>query len=267
MTTERPGQGAQSVDRALSILSEFVPGAASHSLTKLSELTGLTISTTHRLLKALQRHGYVVLDPETRQYSLGPETVRLAGVVAERDDLQTIAVPLLRRLRTATGETVELGWIIEDELAVVTVREMESFHPIRMKAGVGRSFPIWAGASRAALAFMDEGLIEEALKRADDPSLWPLQQLSRKDLLDDLEFARREGYSNTSSEFVPNAAAIGAPVRDSVGYPVALIVIVGPSDRWTDERRQAHAPRLLATARTIEKALGFGGNGHREGPD
>ena len=159
-----------------------------------------------------------MLDSHTRRYGLGPETIRLAGVVAERDDLQTVAVPHLRRLRTATGKTVELGWIsIEEDLAVVTVREMESFHPIRMKTGVGRSFPIWAGASRAALAFMDEGFIEEALKQADESSLWPLRKLSRKELLDDLDFVRREGYSITSAEFVPNAVAVGVPVRDPSG--------------------------------------------------
>jgi IclR family transcriptional regulator, KDG regulon repressor len=248
--------GSQTVDRALQILECFTLERPSHSLTELSELTALTVPTTHRLLKALQYREFVVLDVPTRKYTLGSAAMRLAGVVMQRDDIQAVALPHLERLRQVTEETVALHWMVE--ATRVCVLELVSRHLIRMSSGIGRRYPLYAGAAgKAMLAFLPYEEVEELLDNSARETLGFHLRRSREDLLGELKEIRQAGYATSLGEVVEGASALAAPILDSKGYPVASINITGPSMRWSRERMLKMADTLLSATATIQSQLGY----------
>lgn len=248
--------GSQTVDRALQILECFTLERPSLTLTDLSGLTGLTVPTAHRLLKALQRREFVVLDQATKRYSLGPGAMRLAGVIMERDDLQAVVLPHLERLRAITEETVALHWLVED--ARVCVLELISRHFIRMTSGTGRRYPIYAGASgKAIFAFLPEKTIDRILEEAERNGVGPLINRSREDVLSELKEIRERGYAMSFGEVVAEASALAAPIIDASGHPIAAINITGPANRFSEDRMNAAKNTLLEIVREVETQMGY----------
>lgn len=227
---ERSVAGAQTLLRALDILECLADEAGGTvSLAEISRRLGLTAPTTHRLVKALVSRGFVVADAN-RRYSLGPGVMRLASVVMHRaDDLIAVAMPSLGRLRDATGETVSLHRRIGDER--VCVAELISAEPIRMESGVGRIYPLHAGAAgKAMLAWLPDAF---AAVRGRLAAVGPATIVDAPALDVELGRIRKRGYAVSDSEVVGGAASLAMPVFGSGGSVIAAINIAGPSTRWT----------------------------------
>src|SRR3972149_6233067 len=88
----------QAVDRALRLLSAFPRDRGDVSLSELSRSTRMDDSTVLRLLRTLERHGFVSRNPLNRRYSLGLRLFELGRVVADGLDVRWKALPAMQRL-------------------------------------------------------------------------------------------------------------------------------------------------------------------------
>lgn len=70
----------RSVDKAAVLLSTFSAEDPVLGVGELSQRCGFHKSTVSRLMATLARRGLVVQDAVTREYRIGPEIIRLAGV-------------------------------------------------------------------------------------------------------------------------------------------------------------------------------------------
>jgi DNA-binding IclR family transcriptional regulator len=177
----------------------------------------------------------------------------LASVIIQRDDIVSIAQPALERLRTETGETVAIHWLVGEHR--VCLVELASPHPIRMASGVGKSYPLYAGASgKAILAWLPpervSRVIEEALEEKS------LSAAQARVLTAQLEEIRKKGFATSVGETVQGAAAIAAAILDSSHTVIGSINITGPANRFNDERRKQTAKPLVAVAARIMSLLG-----------
>jgi DNA-binding IclR family transcriptional regulator len=253
-TSESTVAGAQTLLRALDILDCFVDaGGGTLSLAEISRRLGLTAPTTHRLVKALISRGFVV-GGANRRYGLGPAVMRLASVVMHRaDDLIAVAMPSLERLRETTGETVSLHCRVGDER--VCVAELISAQPIRMASGVGRVYPLYAGAAgKAMLAWLPDALESVRGRLA---VVGPATIAEPAELDAELRRIRKRGYAVSESEVVAGAASLAMPVFGSSGSVIAAINIAGPSMRWNrskmakcrdDLRREVEALMIVTAS-------------------
>src|SRR5437660_919189 len=90
----------------LQLLSE---GPLQVSFTELSERSGLSPSTAHRLLRSLVLAGLVQQDPRTSRYSLGLRVVRLSESYLARQPVLRALGPYLVELRTLSGPPSSCG--------------------------------------------------------------------------------------------------------------------------------------------------------------
>jgi DNA-binding IclR family transcriptional regulator len=237
------------VDRALAVLLAFSRETPTLGVTELSERLGLTKSAIHRILRSLLAHGMVTQDRETRAYSLGFRVLALAAGVAGEANLRQICAPHMQWLRAATDETIGLYVVAGD--VRMCLEEFESPHPLRMAAGVGRCFPLDAGASSKAL------LVEGAAS-AD---LWRrmagrLSATRRAQFEADLERLRATGYIVTRGETVVGSASMAAPIRVGPHNEVmAALSIAGPASRLDDAQAERFAPLLLEAIGRIARDL------------
>jgi DNA-binding IclR family transcriptional regulator len=252
-------RGAQAIHRALTILEVFSTVNPSVSLTEISEFAGLTVPTAHRMVRALQSRGYVTHDPITGHYSLGSAVMKLAQVLlvrGEQDQLLGLSNPHLEALRDLTDETVSLHVAVGTSR--VCIAEFVSHQVVRMAMGVGRVFPIYAGAAgKALLSGMKEQALDEILggeAKLVLPGSNTVITASR--LKRELMSVREDHYATSDGETVSGAAAIAAPVFGPRGVEAA-INIAGPATRWTRVAMNSVVPRLLETAATISEHLGY----------
>lgn len=100
--------GLRTVQRALDILSCFSEERQELTLTDISKEMNLAMSTTTRLLKALEMNHFVEKNQETMKYRLGQRLYLLGYIAGKSIKLRELAKPLMYTLRDETKETVNL---------------------------------------------------------------------------------------------------------------------------------------------------------------
>jgi IclR family transcriptional regulator, KDG regulon repressor len=245
MESQAEPRGVQTALRAISILEAFSTAQPSLTLSEIAESVELAVPTTHRLLKALQSRHLVVMNPETRRYSLGYGVMQLARIIMQRDELANVAYPALERIRNETSETVSLQTLVGEQRVAVT--ELVSPHPIRMSSGIGTPYSLVRGAAgKAILAFLPKREVERLVAGSTDPDALGVE----------LGRIRERGVATSFGEVVPGASSLAAPIFGSMGDVVASINVTGPSDRFTPERVDATVPMLQQISAEITRQLG-----------
>ena len=105
-------------------------------------------ATAHRLATALEMHGLLRRDDDGR-FELGPHLVTLGQAAAGRFALIAAATPVLRALRDATGESVQL--FVREGDARRCVISLESPHGLRWIVPEGSLLPLDLGSSGRVL--------------------------------------------------------------------------------------------------------------------
>lgn len=250
--TEEPA-GAQAIQRALRILECFTVATPVHSLSSVCQLTGLSMPTTHRIMRALQARGFLVHDSAGGHYGLGPAIARMSQVMSRRsDDLVNLAMPHLGPLRDLTAETV--GIHVPVGSFRLCVAELVGPQPIRMSSGVGQTYPLYAGAAgRVMLAFQTDADLGALQEFSEPPT--PESNFSPTRLRKLLAEVRARGYAISHGETVAGASALAVPIRDSERV-VACLNLTGPTYRLTQAEMMRHLPAMLDAAHEVSSQLG-----------
>jgi DNA-binding IclR family transcriptional regulator len=231
----RRTSGVGVLDRSVAIIDAIEGGA--RTFTSIAERTGLTRPTAHRLLRALEDHGFV-FQVGGLGYALGPRLLGLAGAAMRELPLRDLARPALERLARTTGESAQL--YVRNVDRRLCVDAVESAHELRTIVRVGASLPLEKGS--AGRVFLAWGAAPEDLD---------VEPLAQK-----LATTRRRGWADSHGEREAGVASVSAPVFGPRGTLVAAVSISGPEARVGGLRAKRYARAVLEAAREIETAIG-----------
>ena len=213
-------------------------------------------STTYRVLGVLVEHGFLERAADEHAYRLGYRVLSLAGMLTREDRLREVAFPLMRELRDATGESVNLNVAVGNHR--VCIEKVDSVHDIREVSYIGLTTPLHAGASgKVLLAHFPSEHREAYLRNAELVQLTPNTIVDRERLRDELDAIRARGYGTSQGERILGAVSISAPVYGLTGQVVAALTVSGPAFRFTPDAVQQALPRLLQAARHMSLRLGY----------
>jgi IclR family transcriptional regulator, acetate operon repressor len=253
-STDHRGSIVQSVDRALSIM-EILARDGWSSVTDVARELDVHKSTVFRLIATLQRRGIVEQHADTQKYRLGFAIARLASGVRGDPDLVEVARPALERLSEQLDETVDLA-VIEDG-QVINIDQANLSSSIVAVDWVGQRSPMHVAASgKVFLAFGDRAETEAYLAQplqAMTPDTIPDPEVLRAQLAK----VRAQGFSVTRGELEHGLNAVAAPVRDSAGAVMAVIVVSGPEYRMSEDRLLAAGAAVRAAAASVSHRLGW----------
>ena len=248
---------ARSAERTLDILLAFLGDGAPLGISDLSRSVRLPKATVHRLVAVLVGRGFLSRDPNSGRYRVGVAAFQLGARFLDQTHVRGAALPVIRDLAAATGETVNLNVVIGDRR--VCVEKAESAHDIRHAVELGRPLPLHAGASgKVLLAHRPEAEIA-AIVSAGLARFTSRTPVDRHVLLRQLAEIRRRGIAVSSDERVEGASAVSAPILDGQGEVVAGLTISGPTFRFTPERVRDFSARVREGAQRVSRALGFQG--------
>ncbi len=244
-----PRTGVGVLDRSMAILEAVEEGA--RSFTDVVRATGLTRSTAHRLLHAMEDHG-LITDAGAHGYRLGSRLLGLAATAMRELPLRDLAQPVLDRLARVTGESAQL--FVRDHHRRRCIAVAESDRELRTIVDVGALLPLTAGsAGKVFLAFGPPAVATELIPRAEriTPATPVGERLERQ-----LATARRRGWASSAGERQPGVGSVSAPVREPDGALVAVVSISGPEQRVGRTSAKRYAPAVLDAAGELERALG-----------
>jgi DNA-binding IclR family transcriptional regulator len=251
------GNGTESAARVADVLLHFLAGNETLGVSALGRDLGLSKAVVHRIARTLVDRDLLAVDHRTRGYRLGPAAAALGARALRDSQLRTTALPALRELQVASGETTTLSALVAD--GRVYVDQIVSRHEIKMTVEVGRRFPLHAGSSgRAILAFLPAAERARIIS-AGLEAMTPNTVVDPESLDAVLVSVRELGVARSDGERQPGAASVASPVFDVDGRVVGAISVCGPHARLTDKVRNNLVPDVIATADRISRELGWSG--------
>jgi DNA-binding IclR family transcriptional regulator len=213
------------LDKAVLVLDAVQAGA--DSLAGITERTGLSRATAHRLAVALEVHQLLDRDDDGR-WRLG---TRLG--VQRSDELLARAAGVLTRLRDATGESAQLYRRRGDLRVCVAAADLGS--GLRDTVPVGAELPMTAGSAAQVLMAWEGGAVPAG-------AAFTTRVLTE---------VRRRGWAHSVAERQQGVASVSAPVLGAGGAVVAAIGVSGPIERMGRQPGPKHAAAVVAAAREL----------------
>lgn len=236
-------------------LVELLVSKNEFGLAELSGLLKLPKTTVHRMLLTLESLGYVEQNPENLHYMASIKFFELGCQVAQKLNFIEIAQPFMVKLSEETGETINLG--ILDGIDIVCVDKVESKHHLKLDQPIGFRYKAYCTAfGKAVLAFLPE---EERGRLFSEHTITPCTSKSLQtvsEIEEDLQGARKQGYTVDNEEGISGVCCVGAPIFDHDLKVVAGISIAGPTLRIKEENIEHLAKLVKETAALISRGSG-----------
>jgi DNA-binding IclR family transcriptional regulator len=262
---ERPasaGDGAflvRALSKGLTVIGLFDAENREWTLDEIAERAGLPRMTAYRMIRTMEAAGYLVRDPVTSRYHLGPALLATTYISETYHELVVIARPYLRELTAETGESATLA--VEVDGVAVSVDMVDTSRPFRREVALGRIIGDTASANgKIFSAFKSEA------ERADIVALTHSQMTPHTitdpvALAAELELVRREGVAFDIEERNVGTCAVAAPVRDQLGKVIAAISLVVPTGRFALDERPRFAEAVRGAAVSLSAFLGYSKRG------
>lgn len=213
----KPARPVESVERALHILKLFLEDQSDDGLSvnATARTLGVANSTISRIFATMASDGFLVADPQTRRYHVGPAAFEVGGRFSAAR-LTSSMRPLLHELTRITGHTAQLGTLTDGRILYLSV--VESPNRLRVVASPGHSRLAHTSAmGKALLAQLPDRALEDVLSQLAGPggalaASGPGTHRSRAELLADLAAIRARGYSVSREDAEEGVAAVGMVV-------------------------------------------------------
>ncbi|TSD62311.1 IclR family transcriptional regulator [Aeromicrobium piscarium] len=222
--TKTVDSDSTSVDKAMLLLAAFRSSDRRDlGVSELARHTGMSKSTTHRLLAVLVRNGvvrkngsrYALLDDGATSQ---PSTTRLS------DEL----TPFLADLFLATRSTVHLA--VLDATDVVFLNKIYGHRDLRMPSHTGFRAPAHCtGVGKILLAHQPDA--RDALQSMRLQAMSPYTILDHREIEGQLDLAAERGIARSNQETMLGLSCVAAPVRLN-GEVVAAMSVSGVAQRF-----------------------------------
>jgi DNA-binding IclR family transcriptional regulator len=232
MPTRRdPGKNPiQVIERMMRLLDVLASHPEPLGLKQVAQYTGLHPSTAHRILSSMSADR-LVDRVEPGAYRLGMRLLELGNLVKSRISVRELALPVMRELHAATGETVNLSVRHEDEIVYVE-RTSSGRSAMRVVHVIGARAPLHVTAA-GKLFLLEEGFarLRDYARRTGLTALTK-NTLSSVPLLErELERIQGQGWATDAEEAELGVRCVAAGIRDDAGRLAATLSVSAPAER------------------------------------
>lgn len=240
--------------KGLQVLEQVVSASEPVKSTHIATELGLMKSNAHRVLKTLQYAGYIVQDPNTKEFTSSLKLWEMGSQIVNRLDLRKCASVPLHDLAHETGEAVHLS--VLDGAEMIYIDKIDSPQPVGAYTRTGGRAPAYCVATgKALLSELPDEALTPILKKLVKHS--NLTITDPKILRADLIETRKRGYSINRGEWREAVWGLAAVIRDSRNDPIAAVGVSGPDFRLSEpERTEVLGEAVKRYAATISRGLG-----------
>ena len=253
MTFKKTEEGTTSIKKSLAVLTCFDEENPALTLTDISKKLEIPLPTMSRIINALLEEGFLDKGIKDKNYRLGIKCYQL-GVIAQKSGaIRRVAYGYMANLRDRFNETANL--YVRDGKYRVVYDQAESFHYLKRSVSIGEKFPLYAGAAgRCFMAYMAESDVERII-------LEELQRITENTIVDPeiiharLQAIRENRYEVSAEEREEGISCVAAPIFTAPHQVEVVLVLTGPSFRFTKETVEAMIPAIKTAAESISAQL------------
>jgi DNA-binding IclR family transcriptional regulator len=204
-------------------------------LTDIARQAHLPHPTAHRLLLQMIEEGMARRVENDRRYALGPVAFELGLAAARQLEVRQLYRPIISDLARESGDTAYL--IARSGLEAVCVDRRQGTSPVQvitLKIGSRRPLGVGAGGLALLAALPDDERAQ--VMRAVAADLETDWHTSPTELGELVERIHRDGYTLIHNRVFQGVSALGRPILDAGGRPVAAVSIATINQRMRPSR-------------------------------
>ncbi|OIK16497.1 IclR family transcriptional regulator [Bacillus sp. MUM 116] len=242
----------QTIDRAMQVAAVLAGNETRRwfSITDLSKECDLPVSTMHRILQSMKKHGLIQQDPDLKLYSLGNKWLEYGLQMYDTFDFVGQIRPEMEKLMYEVEESVYFSKPIGQESLIVERIDCQS-NPIRIYDQLGIRIPLNIGAAnKVMLANMPKS---EALKIVE--SLVPKEE--EEAFLKNLNEIRTKGFGESHGEKTSGTSSVAAPIFNQINELMGAISIGYVSFNISEERKSFLKEKIVEYGMRISSKLGY----------
>lgn len=257
MTSEQPHapgriSGEDYLTRVFQILHQIAMSEEDLNLSEVTQASGLSRPTVHRILSTLAALGLVRKDVRLQTYGVGDGLLELCAATLSRLTLRSVAAPYMKLLNAELKETIALAIRVDDDYYLY-VDALDSPHQIRQALPTGIRVPLVRGASgKAILCALSVDEAEAVIRRGvyawDVPGA---TDLGPERVMQQVQEMSGNGYVWTTGESVPHNFGVSCAILGQGHRPVGALTAYGPAFRFNHETLPKAASMLQDAAREI----------------
>ena len=206
----------------LQMIETLAQSRAGLTQSELMQRLGVSKAVVFRMSITLLYHQYIEKHSATNRLTLTRRVLALGNSTICQYNLIEEALPIMRRLRDQTGETVQIGTQIEVE--GVVLNQIPSTHEIRIVVDPGTRFGLHCTVpGKAILAYLPDPQLERTLSAMTFPRHSETTITDRKKFRQELEKVKSNGYAVDLAEgVIAGLHCVSCPIFDEAGYPLEL---------------------------------------------
>lgn len=241
------------LERAHRILRAFDQSARYLTVSEICWITGLPMTTAHRIVLEMVSVGLLERD-ESGRLSISLECWRIGLCAPRASGLQQVALPFMKDLHATTGFPIHLAVLKGYEVLFVENLHSDPPHE-RPQPRIGAEYPPHVTAvGKALLAHQSSGYLADYLdywrkNLAGKGGTYgpPTETILRQDLAK----VRTEGIAVSDRQASKDAVAVGAPVKGETGESIGALSIIVPQG----VNYAPYALLVRTTARSVQRMV------------
>jgi IclR family acetate operon transcriptional repressor len=213
--------GPTMISRVSEVLRAFQGADRVLGISEISRRTGIPKASVSRIVAEMVETG--LLERHDDHIRLGLRLFELGQQAARPIDLRKLALPAMKELLNATGQTVHLAVLEGQEVVYVQILRSRNTPPLASR--VGGRLPAYAtGVGKALLAHSDSKVVDALLAQPLSP-IGPKTITDPHRLRSELEAIRETHIAYEREESTANVGCAAAPIFGGDGEVVAAISV------------------------------------------
>ncbi|MBO0775486.1 MAG: IclR family transcriptional regulator [Actinobacteria bacterium] len=251
-----PGQSPGPIQRAVDLLKLLAEAEDSVAVRDVASALGLPPSTSHRLLHQFMSAGFVVADPASKRYRVGPGLHRLAALIHAKSDLAKTVQPFLDELTSACDEASIFAVFDSATATVSFIAKADSSQALSYRISLNTPVSAyWGSSSQVIVAYLPEPDLQRVLAAAHPSPVGNRPPLAEDGYRAELAAIRKRGFTVTRGQKLPGAVGTAAPVFDATGVAGSVTVTI-PEVRFQTSMKPMIQRLVLQSAEQISEVLG-----------
>jgi len=207
---EGQGKSARSTTADLLKVIEELASFDRIGVTRLGRHLGIPVPTAYRMLRVLERAGYVEQLGDSREYRLTLKLFELGCQVASRTTMRDVAAVEIERLAHQTGLAANVGILIDDDVLYLGKVEVDELLTLNLRPG--SRAPATCTAMGKAMLAVETKPLRSIVGDGPYPARTEYSITTYEALAADLAETQRRGYAIDRQELSLGVWCVAAPV-------------------------------------------------------
>ena len=241
------------VEKALTVLDLLRTRAEEIGVNEIAKICDFTPSTTHRILKTLEKSGWVFQLSDDR-YIAGEKL----SFMLEKDNLylalKDVASIIMQNYSLKYSQAMNL--VIRDGKDCYILYQSRTNRLIDYVPPLHAKMPFHAsGGGKVLLSELPENMVQQLLENSDLTPLTANTISNIDQLIEEIKKTAARGYAMDYKESTDFACCLSVPVRDRKGTMIAALSFSGIVNIQTHEELLNYLPILQEASREITEQL------------